>query len=136
MQLLNSFFNWKRSQVIFHEHVSVMQGNSNDRVQKRRNTIEELLTFEKTYANLMSLMVHRFMEPLASKVNILSAEDYDKLFPYDVRRDILRQHLLLYQLLIDITNIIQPESKRNDNIGDICPHFVTFPIYPLYTFSL
>ena len=105
-----------------------MSDEASKRTRNRRKAIDELLSTEKTYVDLMSLLVQRFLEPLKSKANILSADDYNTLFPADIRV-ILGLNLTFYKDLNRIINIVQSKSKSAEIgriVKEFCPHFVSF----------
>lgn len=103
-----------------------MSQKASKRERNRQKAIEELLTTEKTYVDLMCLMVQRFVDFLQSKENIISSDDYNILFPADIQV-IVNLNLTFYKDLNNAINIVQSKSKSAEIgriVGEFCPHFV------------
>ena len=98
------------------------------RGRRRKRAIEELLSTEKTYVNLMSNLVEHYVKKLSGNTSMLSSSHYAIIFPSDI-------HAILglnQTFLQDLTKVIESDTFNNHNskIGDIlytfCPHFVCF----------
>lgn len=94
------------------------------RKRNRRKAIEELLSTEKTYVDLLSMLVQRFVVFLQSKEHILPHDDYKILFPADIRV-ILGLNLTFYKDLNHAINIAHSNKMEIGKIvAEFCPHFV------------
>ena len=96
------------------------------RARRRKHAIDEFLSTEKTYVDLMSKLVENYVTSLRNNSSVISSDDYQVLFPSDI-------HAILglnQVFLMDLIKIVEsPTFNINTTkIGDIlytfCPHFV------------
>jgi len=101
------------------------------RKRKRLKAIDELLSTEKTYVNLLSKLVEHYVAALSGNTSILSTHDYATIFPADI-------HAILglnQTFLEDLTKVIESSAFNNETstIGDILisftPHFKMYQHY-------
>ena len=97
------------------------------RARRRRRAIEELVSSEKTYVDLMSKLVEHFVNRPDGPQSMLSAEEYRLLFPAVIHPMIGLNRIFLR----DLTEVVEGGTFNNDTTGigkiidEFCPHFVS-----------
>lgn len=115
-------------------HLMMADDKKSKRQRRRKHAIDELLSTEKTYVDLMSQLVVHYVTGLRNKTSIISSEDHCVLFPADIHA-ILGLNTVFYEDLVKAVNNGSFDINTT-KIGNIlytfCPHFVCSVLpYPL-----